>query len=217
MSDGLRDFFGGGGGGYPGVTWDGSKPPAVLEGVLLPVSASTPSVSYATEHATNIQGEALYWNPKRGAKPAQITDAVDPATGKPNQPVTQAVLNLLTVYRSNEFMTDNAVERMRADEREDDGLRRYFVRGASATKTFKDALRAIKRTGPEGPEVGSLVRVTLVKREGNDYGGKTNIVETEIVPPTDATRKVVADWLASQDDGTSFFGNDGGGDEPPPF
>lgn len=108
--------------------------------------------------------------------PQQITDPVDnkPVFKKDGvTPKLQARLDLATSYRD-------------PSDPDDDGARSLYV-GGWMTGAIGDAIR--KATGKVGPpEVGAVLRVTLIAREENENRAlnPTNKFSAEYVPPTAA-------------------------------
>lgn len=197
----VQDFFGSGGGGYPVITFGDAPKGAKVTGVVLPVSASEPDKGYKTTVQTNIKGETQYW-PKRN--PSDPNEAL--------RPRPQAEVNLATEFRQNEFMSDNATARRKEQDQDDDGLRRWIVKGGSATKALKEALT---KAGVNGPlEVGATVTVTMANKEANDHGGKSYVFTVDYKRPTAETRALVEKHLASLG---SAEETDGPEAEEPPF
>ena len=111
-----------------------------------------------------------------------------------------------------QWMTDNAIERAQQDEEfQDVGLRRFFLRGSTASKSFRESL---KKAGLRKPEIGGILEVELLKREANDYGGKTNIVDARYIKPTAASLAVAAKRATELRDSAP---TDEGDDQEPPF
>lgn len=213
MTDhGFGDFFGGGGGGAAGVTWDGEKKGAAYEGVIVPFDLTQPDLGYETTQKTNTQGDALYWNPNRSAKFKMVT--ASDLGGQEAKPILQAEITILTQYRNNEFMTDNRIARMKENDETDDGLRRVFVTGPYLPNALRDAMRKV---GASKPEVGATIRVTLLDKEPNEHGGKTNVVGVEYASPTPATMKLVEKYIAENADSDDDPFSTPEGDDEAPF
>jgi hypothetical protein len=211
MSEGLGDFFGGGGGGAAAISWDDARAGDGWTGIIVPRSVGVPDEAYETTQATDVQGAMLYWNPNKGGDKRQITDSH--TNGSPNQPVRQAVITLLTEFRKFEFVSTKFKDRAVENEDADDGTRRWFVKGGSVTPAFNNALRT---AGVKKPEVGGVVKCTLVKRTPNDFGGKTNEFAVTYTPPTEATKaKAIAYLETLANESTAPTTDDGLG--APPF
>lgn len=198
----LEDFFGSGGGGYPVITFDEKPKGSEFTGVVLPVSADEPTKGHKTTAQTNTKGQTLYW-PKNDPK-------------DPNEllrPRPQAEINLQTDFRAREFMSDKAVERAKERDQDDDGLRRWIVKGPSAPKAFKEALKAAGVNGPI--EVGSRITVKMANKVENTHGGKSYVFDVKVDRPTAETRKVVDAWLAKQ--ASESAEQAAVSDEEPPF
>lgn len=199
----LEDFFEGGGGGYPTFSLKMSKIGTSFEGYVLPVSAEEPNRTHVTTPQTNTEGQVLYWPQKPGENMLR--------------PRPQAEINLQTAYRAQEFMSEKAIKRADENEKEDDGLRRWIVKGKSATEGLKAELRrlGIPRSAPAP---GSLVKVTLKDRKENSKGAE-NIWEVKVTAPDDKGRQVVANYLAAlaEQEDPEGVGTSGGGEDEPPF
>ncbi len=128
-----------------------------------------------------------------------------------NKAKPQTVLVLLTDLPTdgspNAFMSDNAVARFKtAKESGDDelisfidkvkanGLRRLFVTGGSLDPEFRAAVRG---AGDGQPQPCAYVSVRIAKMEPNEHGGKTKFYEVKYRKADDASRRRVADYLAS--------------------
>lgn len=200
----LEDFFEGGGGGYPTFSLATEKIGTSFEGYVLPVSASEPNKTHITTAQTNTEGVVQYWPQRPGETVLR--------------PRPQAEINLQTAYRAREFMSENAVKRAVENETEDDGLRRWIVKGKSATDGLKAELRRLG-INRAAPAPGSLVKVTLIDRKANSKG-KENIWDIKVSAPDAKGRQIVADHLArlaEQDDPEGTGSDSAAGDEPPPF
>lgn len=199
MTDGLGDFFGGGGGGAPGISFDSEKPGANWGGILVPSDLSEPDVAYRTTQQSSVDGDPLFWEAKPGQEP---------------QPRKQAEITVLTEFRKYEFMSDAAVTRKQEAEEADDGVRRQFIKGSkknpgASAAEFGNALRA---AGVTKPEVGAYVTQKLVKRVPLDGGKKANYVEWTYKRPTPETLAKVKAYLEAK-----AAADSADGDEDPPF
>ena len=191
----LRDFYESGG-GAPVVSWKTSRIGDVFKGVFVPVNPE--GDVHRTSQQTNTQNE--------------------PLTFDDGSPRTQAEHTLVTPYRNFEFMSEDAVERIKSTNPNatDDGVRRLFVKGGSMPKEMKKALR---QRGASKPEIGGSIAITLVRRDNNSFGGKTGVFECSYEKSTPATQKVVNAYLDSLDgeDSNEVVGTavDHGTEDPP--
>jgi|tagenome__1003787_1003787.scaffolds.fasta_scaffold20981518_6 hypothetical protein len=195
----LQDYFGGTGGGAPVITFVNLPIGAEFTGIIVPADVFSPDVAYVTGKQRNTKNEVLYWPMKPGETK--------------RRPRPQAEITLITDYRKREFMSKKAVERAIEREQEDDGLRRWFVKGESADKRFKEALRVNRR---REPEVGATVTVIKTGTEPNAHGGDTNLWGVKYEPPTAATRKIVQDYIETALS-TPEGADSGGSEDEPPF
>jgi hypothetical protein len=197
----LEDFFEGGGGGYPTFSLKMSKIGTTFKGYVLPVSAAEPNKTHITTAQTNTEGQVLYWPQKPGENVLR--------------PRPQAEINLQTAYRDQEFMSEKAIKRAAENEKDDDGLRRWIVKGKSATDGLKAELRRLG-INRSAPAPGSLVEVTLTDRKENSKGAE-NIFAIKVTAPDATGRQIVADYLASiaEQDDPEGVGNTSEPDEPP--
>lgn len=187
----LDDPFASGGGGAPSVSWLDVPVKTKLVGVVVPPNVDEPTKGYDYVQRTDIQtGAPLYWNSNRSAKD-RITDQTH-TDGKPNRPVSDPVLTLVTELRDSEFISDRRKEQMAENEQTDDGMRTWYAAGATGQKALKDALAKVKR---QAPEVGMTVTVWIEKKTPNDYGGRTNHFEVEVALPNEKTKAVVAKYI----------------------
>lgn len=212
MTQELDDFFETGSGGAPGMTWDGIKAPAVFRGVIVPRDAENLDAAYETVQMTDIKTAApLFWKQKGDPGPWFITESK--SNGIENRAATQAVFTVqLQEFTPMQWMTDKAIERAQQDEEfQDVGLRRFFLRGSTASKSFRESL---KKAGLRKPEIGGILEVELLKREANDHGGKTNIVDARYIKPTAASLAVAAKRATELRDSAP---TDEGDDQEPPF
>lgn len=191
MTDAFLDPFESGMGGAPAVSWKKADEGTVFEGVILPFDLAEPNRGYGSAQRTDIQtGDPLFWDAQAARK---ISNRTSDDTGRPNRPVVDPILLVQTDYRNSEFISKEQKERMATDEREDDGLRRYYAAGATAGKALKDALAKAR---VQKPEVGGKIVVTLAKQTPNNYGGETNNFETVYTRPDAATKKIVDQYVA---------------------
>jgi hypothetical protein len=127
------------------------------------------------------------------------------------KPKPQTVLALLTDLPTDgsldSFMSSNAIDRFKTAAESDDeelrsfiakvkqwGLRRAFITGGSLDPEFRAAVRG---AGHSMPQPCALISVHIAKMEPNEHGGKTKFYKVEYKVPTDASRRRVADYLAS--------------------
>jgi hypothetical protein len=176
----LEDFFEGGGGGYPTFSLATEKIGTKFGGYVLPVSAEEPNKTHITTAQTNTEGVVQYWPQRPGENVLR--------------PRPQAEINLMTEYREREFMSENAVKRAVENDQADNGLRRWIVKGKSATDGLKAELRRLG-INRAAPAPGSFVEVTLIDRKANTKG-KENIWTVKVTAPDDKGRQVVANYLA---------------------
>lgn len=196
----LGDFFGGGGGGYPSISWKFERPGATWTGILLPATGhdTMDAPAYKTVPQTENDGTTKRYD-----------------DGKP---MKQAEINVLTKFRSMEFMSERAKERHTTDGAKDDGARRQFIKGprqdipANAGSSALEFGKALRAARVQRPQVGATVKQTLVKRV--EAGGKTNnYIAWEYTAPTAETLAKVKAFLdAKANDGASAVDL-----EEPPF
>lgn len=216
-----KDFFGGGEAGAPGVTWKGAPEPSTIEGIILPIDVSTSdTLAFDTVQATSVgqDPEPLFWAPK-GVTPRRTTKSHGP-NGEPLDEVWQGVMLLQTEYRNMEFMTRGARDRFAEEDKKDDGLRRHYSQGAEGN-AIREAIKKAKAPGRK-PEVGARLVITLTKREPNNYGGETNVVEAQYFRPTPETKAVAQKYIDDNkaevsSDGGYFAGSGAEDDNEPPF
>jgi hypothetical protein len=195
----LEDFFEGGSGGYPTFSLKMSKIGTSFEGYVLPVSAAEPNKTHVTTAQTNTEGVVQYWPQRPGETVLR--------------PRPQAEINLATEYRSQEFMSEKAIKRAIENDKEDDGLRRWIVKGKSATDSLKAELRRLG-INRAAPAPGSLVKVTLTDRKENPKGTE-NIWSVKVSAPDDKGRQIVANYLATlaEQEDPEGVGSSAGSDE----
>jgi len=204
MSTGPGDFYGDTSGGPPIISWDSPRPGDGFSGVLLPVDVNAPDVSYETEFSTKVGGDPDYWPLKAGETDADLRQK------------THAVHYVKTDFKSNEQMSLNAKKRRTEDGVEDDGLRRYFVKGASASKGMTAARKAAGLKSNQPPQVGMYLTVKLVEVRPNAKG-KENIFDVSLRPADAASKKVVADYIAAESAKVESDESDYPGTDEPPF
>ena len=218
MSD-LRDPFAEVTSGVPSISWADARNGDKFSGVILPVDLDNPNAPYETTQRTNPQGEPLFWNPVKGTGKAMVTAAELGGDASGANPVPQNVFTLATNYRAMEWMSENSKERAEEDEDwTDTGLRRFHVAGL-LIRAYQDGLKAAGVRANQ-VEVGGTLSAKLVKRVSNDFGGKSKIVEITYAKPTDATRKIVADYIEANKSGdegemSDPFAKANDYDEPP--
>lgn len=196
----VEDFFESGGGGYPTISTATEKIGVTFGGYVLPISAAEPNKTHVTTGQTDIEGKPLYWPRKPGETKLR--------------PRPQAEINLQTDYRSREFMSDKAIKRAKEnDDQPDDGLRRWIVKGKSATQTLKAELTRLG-VNRAAPPPGTFVQVTLVDRKEVPKGTE-NIYDVKLTAPDAKGRQIVADHLARLAEQADPEGT--GAEEEPPF
>lgn len=182
----LGDFFGGGGGGYPAISWKFAKAGTSWSGYLLPATGydTLDAPAYKTVMQTESDG-----TPKR------YDDG---------KPMKQAEINVLTEFRSMELMSERAQERYTDEGTKDDGARRQFIKGprkdipANAGSSALEFSKALRGARVQRPQVGALVKQTLVKRV--EAGGKTNnYIAWEYTAPTPESLAKVKAFLDAKD------------------
>jgi hypothetical protein len=199
----LEDFFEGGGGGYPTFSLKMERVGAKFGGYVVPVSATEPNKTHVTTPQTNIEGVVQYWPQKPGE------------TVK--RPRPQAEINFQTEYRNQEFMSEKAIKRLVENEQQDDGLRRWIVKGKSATEGLKSELRRLG-INRAAPPPGSYIEVTLTDRKELPNQKTENVWGVKVTAPTEKGRQIVANHLAMlAEQGDPEGTGDGSDQEDPPF
>jgi hypothetical protein len=208
------DFYAETGGGAPVISWDATKVGAGFkDAIILPVDVNEPDVSYFTKLSTKQDGTPDFWPLKEGEE----EQAAANGESVKRRQKEHAEHTLMTEFRANEMLSDKALERRESDGESDDGVRRWFVKGASASQGIREACKKVGAR--RGPQVGMYLSVRQSKLEPNNYGGKTRHFEITLREADAASKKVVADYIAAekakqpQQEESAYPGMDQ--DEPP--
>lgn len=218
--------------GAPVISWSGLKAGAMFDGIVLPARPLThPTQGYemrreyqdGTDDDPKDKG-FLVWPPRDNEQ--DITRPVTERTfiktwGKDefdalpkSARVSRTNITFLTSYHSGEFLSDNALARMKEAEIDPNGeqLRRVILSGADLPGKVTEALGKLGVP----PTPGQTWRIILDEREPNKGGrkGSTKRHTVLIKEPTPETLEVVAKYVAAEQAKVKADAADAAQDDP---
>lgn len=235
MAEELNDPYDqsgeGAGFGKPVISWKKADVGDEITGVTLPPEIDLPDKGYRLTQEWDSEARSpKVWAPRgyeikgkawRGPVTRDEFDAYLKAEGETEKarPVVRSEVLLQTSFRNFEYVSGPAKARAQEAGEADDGLRRVILDGQSLREAHLEALKAINPDKPK-PEVAQTWTVKLASQTPNDKGGHTNGFAVKVAEPTEATRKVVADYIAKAKAlaaDAAMAGADPYSQEDPPF